>query len=321
MESSVFGGKTLVFLVGVNKRQFVLHTQLLKKLAPALIALAHKPLIDLVDEDTFARFAQFLYTGNYDVDEPTKRAITFQQPRPDHDLEDSPTSDDGDTRSGDSDNDSVYVQERLGSQDLGANTSPFRQAFSVASFIKNFETYEYSVQQNKRRRLNGLDDNWPNREEDLNGAVEPVYPRYKRTNKYTAMKDFSTRICPNSQERMSYPFIGFKPRQNTEARECYTEMFLSNARLYAFAVEFDIFSLQSLIEFKIHKTLQEFTLFHQRIPDVIVLIEYVYDKFGIIGAFRDILILYVVSELGDPLTATSGLNREALTDSVAGCDA
>ena len=79
-------------------------------------------------------------------------------------------------------------------------------------------------------------------------------------------------------ERLSYPHPGptFKPRKNRNAGEDYTAVFLGHARLYVFADKYDIESLRSLCLHKLHQTLVEFTLHDERLGDVVELLRYSY---------------------------------------------
>jgi len=72
----VFGSKLFTFIVGEGKRAISLHTEVVAKLSPALNVLINGPMseaekgettLDDVLEDTFLRFCQFAYTGDYET--------------------------------------------------------------------------------------------------------------------------------------------------------------------------------------------------------------------------------------------------------------
>ena len=70
------------------------------------------------------------------------------------------------------------------------------------------------------------------------------------------------------------------PRPNKASNEDYTEVFLSHARVYVFAEEFDIQSLKALALDELHGTLQNFDLHPERTGDIIALLRYVYANTG-----------------------------------------
>lgn len=69
-----------------------------------------------------------------------------------------------------------------------------------------------------------------------------------------------------------------KPRANTTPSEDYTDVFLSHARLYVFAEQFDIQPLKRIALKNLHKTLSVFTIWRECILDIVALIRYVYDN-------------------------------------------
>ena len=66
------------------------------------------------------------------------------------------------------------------------------------------------------------------------------------------------------------------PRGNKAPEEDYTEVFLGHARMYVFAEKYDIEPLKTLALLKLHRTLSIFTLFRERVGDIITLLKYVY---------------------------------------------
>lgn len=68
--------------------------------------------------------------------------------------------------------------------------------------------------------------------------------------------------------------VRFKPRTNTEKHEEFTRVFLCHAQLYVFADKYDIASLRELSLFKLHKTLLTFSLYPERVSDIVELIRY-----------------------------------------------
>ncbi|KAI5925362.1 hypothetical protein F4810DRAFT_660166 [Camillea tinctor] len=77
--------KTFRFLVGLNKKEFILHAALVAHLSKPLATLVNGQMkearegyaeVPEFDEGTFALFCQFAYTGDYKVPLPLPRSIT-----------------------------------------------------------------------------------------------------------------------------------------------------------------------------------------------------------------------------------------------------
>ena len=97
---------------------------------------------------------------------------------------------------------------------------------------------------------------------------------------------------PTSRQGLKELFIGRRPtvsreavsicppRPNQAPNEDYTEVFLSHARVYVFAEEYDIQSLKALALDELHGTLQNFDLHAERTGDIIALLRYVYTNTG-----------------------------------------
>lgn len=74
----------------------------------------------------------------------------------------------------------------------------------------------------------------------------------------------------------SVPEPSFNPRKNRESCEDYTEVFLCHARLYVFAEKYDIVPLRKLSVNRLHQTLCVFTLYKERVGDIVALMRYSY---------------------------------------------
>ncbi|PNP55951.1 hypothetical protein THARTR1_03888 [Trichoderma harzianum] len=67
-------------------------------------------------------------------------------------------------------------------------------------------------------------------------------------------------------------------RNNTESCEDYSGVFLSHARLYVLADKYDIKQLRDLSAHKVWATLKEFTLYPERMGDVVGLVRYAFQN-------------------------------------------
>ena len=94
----------------------------------------------------------------------------------------------------------------------------------------------------------------------------------------------------------------FKPRKNVEECEDYTEVFLSHARVYVFGDKYDIKKLRMLALHKLHRTLQVFRIYHKRVGDIAELIKYSYNNTRDIDDLRDLITHYVTCNFQDMAT-------------------
>lgn len=85
--------------------------------------------------------------------------------------------------------------------------------------------------------------------------------------------DFVDIWAPDTASAWSPPL-----RSNKSSKEDYTHVFLGHARLYVFAEKYDIQYLKDLALQKLQQTLAIFTLYQERVGDIITLLKYVYDN-------------------------------------------
>ena len=129
------------------------------------------------------------------------------------------------------------------------------------------------------------------RTHDNNGASSPSRQRLKESfiNRQPTVRQQAISICPS--------------RPNQAANEDYTEVFLSHARVYVFAEEYDIQTLKALALDELHGTLQNFSLYPERTGDIIALLRYVYANTGEpvdgVEDMRTVLQQYVGFEMDD----------------------
>ncbi|KAM0805424.1 hypothetical protein BDR22DRAFT_884955 [Usnea florida] len=70
------------------------------------------------------------------------------------------------------------------------------------------------------------------------------------------------------------------PRPNENVAEDYTNVFLSHARVYVFADQYDVQGLKSCARKELHLALANYTLYPDRTGDIIALIRYIYSNTG-----------------------------------------
>ena len=91
-------------------------------------------------------------------------------------------------------------------------------------------------------------------------------------------------------------------RSNKSPKEDYTDVFLGHARLYVFAEKYDIQPLKELALHRLQHTLAIYTLYPERVSDVIALLKYVYANTAEaaegVEDIRTMLAHYVGTEMG-----------------------
>jgi hypothetical protein len=98
-----------------------------------------------------------------------------------------------------------------------------------------------------------------------------------------------------SSAAWSRPF--FQPYKNYQPFECFEEVFLCQARLYVFGDRYDIEALRSLVLYKMRRTLAVFILFPERVPDIFLLVQYVYENTREGDGLRNLLTEFAVCRI------------------------
>ena len=143
-----------------------------------------------------------------------------------------------------------------------------------------------------------------------NKKTGKLVPQASQSKKYGLWDNFK-----NASYAISPPF---QPRKNRESWEDYTEVFLCHAKLYVFADMYDIGPLRDLSLHKLQRTLAEFTLYDQRVEDIVRLLRYSYSNTthhpGSVDNLRSLVVHYsacVVDELWQSVEFQSLLEEMA----------
>ncbi|KAI9783313.1 MAG: hypothetical protein M1816_001411 [Peltula sp. TS41687] len=251
------------FLVGSERKLFTVHAALITHHSEALGALLGGgmreakegcALLEEVDEDTFVRFIQYAYTGDYIAaypeillspsligntgsDTPTHKQICPTPPE-----------------AGDVAADAVAdapVEETIFAE-LDESSSP-----ATTSPWAVFGNRDKKKHKSKWHTIIDHDNSF--------GEVNST----TRSKKSELWATFENKTYPISVS-------AFQPRENGESCEDYTEVFLCHARLYVFADKYLIRPLQDLCLHKLQRTLAKFTLYEERVGDIVELMRYVY---------------------------------------------
>lgn len=206
-----------------------------------------------VEESTFIRFSQFAYTGDYIAADPeilldsSTIALTPSKVTPGFDI-DGPVA---------------VASKKFPLPDL----EPL-EPVDIPSAPEPLPETEHDLDQfddqEKKRAMDGLwGEAWTKPKMEAKDKMGKLAKK-KRISKYFETKSRNA------------PRPSFHPRSNCESCEDYTEVFLCHARLYVFAEKYDIAPLKKLSVNRLHQTLSVFTLYKERVGDIVALMEYSY---------------------------------------------
>ena len=219
---------------------------------------------DYVSKETFERFTQFAYTGDYSIPKMEKRNRIAMQKGvvPDNSL----SSKRWDKAEADPD----LVVEQLEPE--------------PASFWGQFASKE---DKKKKGKLADLRPSWivespaPMTDADLEQGTVPITKRdkYPERHSHVHSDDFQSLTFPlltsrNNHDKTCEPADHFDPDQS------YTKVLLSHASLYVLGDFKLIDSLKALALFKLHKTLCAFQVDDGNAEDIIALARYAYSEEG-----------------------------------------
>ena len=252
-----------------------IHTALVAEQSPTLRSLVTgvmeegqtgRGTLDDVDEDTFARFAQFMYTGDY-----APAAYVLREPEilatvePKHDTYE-PLEVDGTppgTTVGALIDESLYEE------------APVVEAPVVEAPVVE-DPWSFSGFSNHRK------DKGKKKSKPKSAQRRPFD---ERTYPLPASSTYLQKRC--------------KARSNKSALEDYTPVFLGHTRLYALAEKYGVESLKWVVLNKLHETLRLFTPYEARHGDILELLRETYDNTPTlkqIDPLRELVTQYITSE-------------------------
>ena len=202
-------------------------------------------LIEDVEEETFVRFVEFMYTNEYAVPDPDlditsiEEAPTEEAPA----CEEIPPADEWPTE---------VIPE------------PVADPFPEELFISG------KKQKTRKKGLATKANRWCEDAEDSLQVNAFDFGGYGKRRDSMWMK-FQT-------EAVSRDRAVWEPRQNVSPSENYTQVFLCHAQLYILSDRYGIGPLRDLCIQKLRLTLSKYTLFEARISDIVELVRYTYDE-------------------------------------------
>ncbi|TVY51417.1 hypothetical protein LCER1_G007636 [Lachnellula cervina] len=271
--ASVFRSKPFVFVVGENRAAFPVHAAVIAKQSKALDVLINGPMgeaskgeaiFEDIEEDTFIRFCQFAYTGDYATPDFTHI--------PSIELPDTSTPEILPHDASAPDRDSRFIEpewEPTPEPEPEALEAQPADDFGWGSTVK-----------------------------------EPKKPKKpKKPSKSSLLRQSLHNQLYDTETIRTILEARCEVRQNSDLTENYTAVFLGHAQLYVFADKWGIESLKTLALFKLHRTLTTFTLYSARRPDIVELLRYTFsndhtpDLVDGVDDLRSLVMLYTACEV------------------------
>ena len=224
-------------------------------------------IIKDVDEGTFVRFIQWAYNGYYEAAE-----FKYDSPKADSaSLEDQigrkPYPDELDPAA-----EVPYLEETTAEESVEA--WPVAVASAEETPAEAAISDQFGVFERGWRRSSSRNRFLKRGEKGV--EVDFIDTGASSTSRRVLKESFIERNPSVRKEAISI----CPPRHNQASNEDYTEVFLSHARVYVFAEQYDIQSLKALALDELHCTLQSFDLHPERTGDIIALLRYIYANTG-----------------------------------------
>ena len=243
---SIVSSKPFEFFVGSQSKSITVHSALVAYHSKPLGVLVEgqfseaekgRAILTHVDEQTFVRFSQYAYTGDYDAAE---HEIILDSSVIDHTDESRSNLDTEDGNDG-----NMTDEPALAVEVIEVPTEP----------------------------AVGYDELFPRDPDDYNWKGNLKREKKRQTKPLSMRSKFWDRFKENEH---AFHVKLFDPRPNSEECEDYSEVFLSHARLYVFGDTYDIAPLRKLALHKLQRTLVVFNLYKERVGDIVKLLGYSY---------------------------------------------
>ncbi|KAJ4413045.1 hypothetical protein N0V91_000019 [Didymella pomorum] len=263
------------FLVGEEKRPFVVHSKAIAGTSPVFDRLVNGGLkesqdrvaeIEDIDPETFTRFLEYAYRRDY--------TVPFSLCAP---MTSNATSN---GRNGFGASSRTVTCDAFGLENFGPSNRE-GSSWNSNSAPSDFGAMAYMA------------------------SASPV-PSDKKTRKLERLQRtaFNNRqyIQPG-QDASSLLRAGFEPYPNSSPAQDFTPVFLAHARLYTLADIRMVYPLRDLALQKLHRTLVSFKLHPERLGDVVELARYAYENGedrsddGRIDPLRELVVNYVAREM------------------------
>ncbi|KAJ9603940.1 hypothetical protein H2200_011462 [Cladophialophora chaetospira] len=277
--------KPFKFVVGETGKTFYIHASLAAQQSTTLATLIEGGMVESereyaaiedVDEDTFIRFIQFAYTGDYAVAE----TVVVLSP--------ADIATDYEAKNGGDDPSLEPVPEFPNIAEVVEEPVPEAPPEEPAVDFGwgNFGSTTHRNKSRKTKRSAWAVD----RVEEPVVAENPDF-RSKGERLWDEFK---------AKAQVKYADV-WQPSVNSDPCEDYTPVFLCHAKLYMFSDKYSIEPLLELVLQKLRLNLSKFELHSERVADIVELMKYVYehttDYENAIDRLRNLVTDYVVCHI------------------------
>ena len=261
--NSLIHSDLFTFIVGKERKTFVLHSKAIAATSPQFSALVNGGLseaqtrtaeLEDIDPGTFDRFVEYAYRRDYTVPTWTR-------------------------------------DEGVATPD---DTPPTPPEPEVEPPVTDFDTpppAEPPAADPPRSPSPPL-DSWGSRRKPT-----------KKHKKITMRSNFTRRVYLHDNQKPRDALLdGFEPTSNSSADQDFTSIFLAHAQLYTLADMRLVLPLKTLALHKLHSTLSSFSLYEERLGDVLELARYAYSQGegrsedGKLDELRELVVRYIACE-------------------------
>ncbi|KAH6996435.1 hypothetical protein BKA56DRAFT_156314 [Ilyonectria sp. MPI-CAGE-AT-0026] len=169
---------------------------------------------------------------------------------------------------------SSVVSSTLG--EAQTNHAPLKLPYSIKYYMWRWQyRLDALLTQRTQQDLRNHEARPQKRRRLLDTTEDRLDPRFH--DKYQAMKHFGQLNVPSLVAPTAADAC-WRPRPNVDTWESYRSVFLSHAKLYVLADKYGVEDLRALTLRRLHETLMEFTIFPERIPDLVAIVHTIYDN-------------------------------------------
>ncbi|TQV91880.1 hypothetical protein V2A60_006019 [Cordyceps javanica] len=319
---SILSSKPFRFLIGPQKCEYFVHASLAASKSPVLNTIVNGSMNeaasgctvwDNVDEDTFVRFGQWVYTGDYKGSAPSEPAVAEESathPRPTYVA--GGTIEPANATKLEAVDEPATNKVHRATDDWGFSTQEARPAPDVwepaASQQKYLEDSNFRSSTNKKKlkkkklmrafvdeealveeeapvKEYPFEEEAPVKENPIEEEAPPkpvakgVYAEVPPLTKTEAWGRFKNGLRFRGTRHQDGGTNGVPPVPGDANGSLeYKEAFLSHARVHMMADYYEIAPLAQLALDKLHEILCAFTLRPARVGDVVALLRYCYDE-------------------------------------------
>lgn len=257
-------------------------------------------LLEDVEESTFIRFSQYAYTGEYIAADPEilvdsstiARPSTWSKPAPSTDnawlgaltVEESPSEFNTASTIAEAGPSVDTKEPEVGDVVVHLKKKELVESKADQEFLE-WQGYPGPFVDTKKPEVDDVVVHLKKKKKSKKEVVESkADPEFFKWESYPDERESGPQ---SRKERLWKLFVGrsynvstpsFHCRRNRESCEDYTDVFLCHARLYVFADKWDIGLLKQLCLHKLHQTLSVFTLYEERVGDIVTLMRYIYNN-------------------------------------------